>query len=178
MSFSRIALSGLTVATLALFATPSFAAFDTTISNSFDVKVQVNKACIFTAGKAADVVFTTVDTNSTADQTVSTNIKVKCSKNTSFEIALTPGNNSDTGGLGFMKLSTAGATPTVDQKINYTLKKGVDSSAWGNKTGVNAQASKGTGAEQSFKVDATVLGASWNVEPGAYLDTVTVTVNY
>lgn len=177
MSTQRIAFSALAAATLTLCATSSFAALDQSITNTFDVKVQVAKACIFTTAKSADIVFDRVDVTTITDKTKSTDIQVKCSKNTAFEIALTPGNNGDTGGSGFMKLAGA-ATPAADQKINYTLKKNTDGSPWGNTPGVNVLASKGIGADQTFKVDAVIRGASWNVEPGDYIDTVTVTVNY
>ncbi|MDR2333339.1 MAG: spore coat U domain-containing protein [Burkholderiaceae bacterium] len=183
MSIQRIALSRIAAASLALFASVSFA---DTLTGNFDVKVLVKKACSINPVKAADVTFDDVDTVNTTAQTKQTTLIVKCSKGTSYEIGLTPGNTdaaspTSTTGNGFMKRNPVGTTATADQKIAYKLTKdSAGATPWGSVTGTTGNTYKATGdsTNQSVTVYATVAGSAWNVEPGNYLDNVTVTVTY
>lgn len=179
-----MAVSSIAAAALALFATSSFA--DTAPTGSFDVKVTVTKACAITTLKAGDVQFDPVNTTNTTGQSKQTTLSVKCSKTTPYEIGLSPGNvdatnPANTAGLGFMKRTPAGSANLADQKIAYQLNTAANA-VWGNVTGAsgNTLKSTGNGAIQNHVVTAVVTGSAtvWNVEPGDYLDTVTVTVTY
>ncbi|WP_353236433.1 spore coat protein U domain-containing protein [Diaphorobacter ruginosibacter] len=183
MSFTKTALSSIAAASLMLLTSASFA---DTVSGSFDVKVTVNKSCAINPSKAADVQFDTVDTTNNTAQTKQTILTVKCSKGTSYEIGLTPGNTDaanplNTSGVGFMKRTSAGVTDAADQKIAYKLTKDSGgATAWGSTTGTsgNTVTKTGDSTAQTFTVYASVAGSAWNVEPGSYMDTVTVTVTY
>ncbi len=99
------------------------------------------------------------------------NIDVLCTLATPYAIALDAGgsylapNRQITDGLGNF--------------LSYTLADNLTSLAWGDDgatiTGASV-AGTGTGALQSYVVDATLIGA--NVPTGAYSDTVNVTVTY
>ena len=185
MSFKKITLSSVAAASLALFASASFA--QSTTTGSFDVKVTVTKSCAINPVTAPDVQFDSVDTTNTTAQTKSTTLNVRCSRGTTYEIGLTPGNfdatnPTSTTGNGFMKRTAAGITTAAEQKIAYKLTKDAGgATAWGNVTGTSGNTTKATGNGnlQPVTVYGTVAGGSaWNVEPGSYADTVTVTVTF
>ncbi|MET3184271.1 UNVERIFIED_ORG: spore coat protein U-like protein [Variovorax guangxiensis] len=157
-------------AVLAALATS--AAIADTASSTFKVLITVTKACSVTAGTASNIDFGSVTSTATA-LSASSNISVTCSKSTPYNIGLLPSNSSTTG-AGVM-------SNTGPDTIAYQLRSAsATGPIWGNTatpTDVgNGVAGTGTGAAQSIPVWATV--ASVNVTPGAYLDTVTVQVNY
>jgi spore coat protein U-like protein len=174
MRSQRLILSGITAVLLGIASAATFA---DTVNGSFNVKVQVLKACSVTPTNPADIVFDTVSTTSTAAQSKTTSIAVQCSKTTPYEIGLTP-SNSNTTGAGVMT-KTGATSPTADQKIAYQINSPTNS-PWGNQTGAggNTVTGTGTGAVQTYVATAAVAGTVWNVEPGNYADTVTVTVTY
>lgn len=174
MRSQRFILPGITAVLLGMAFTASFAQ---TVTGSFNVKVQVLKACSITPTNPADIVFDNADTTSTAAQSKTTSIAVQCSKTTPYEIGLTP-SNANTTGAGVMT-KTGAASPTTDQRIAYQISSPA-SSPWGNKTGAggNTVTGTGTGAVQTYAATAAVAGTVWNVEPGNYADIVTVTVTY
>ncbi|MET3442367.1 spore coat protein U-like protein [Variovorax paradoxus] len=164
--------SFLLAAVLAVTATS--AAFAATTSSTFQVLITVNKACSVVAGAASNIDFGQVN-SSTPAVSASSNINVTCSKSTPYNVGLTPSNSSTTG-AGVMLPAVAGPD-TVPYQLRSVSATGP---IWGNTataTAVgNGVAGTGTGATQAIPVFATVANA--NVTPGAYLDTVTVTVNY
>jgi spore coat protein U-like protein len=159
-------------AVLAALATS--AAVAATATSTFQVLITVTKACSVTAGTASNIDFGSVASTATA-LSASSNISVTCSKSTPYNIGMLPSNNNTTG-AGVMSPVVAGP-----DTIAYQLRSvSATGPIWGNTatpTAVgNGVAGTGTGAAQSIPVWATV--ASVNVTPGAYLDTVTVQVNY
>lgn len=174
MRTQRLVLSGIAAALLGIAST---AALADTVTGTFNVKVQVLKACTITPTNPADITFDTVPTTSTAAQSKTTSIAVICSKTTPYEIGLTPA-NANTAGAGVMT-KTGATTPTADQKIAYQLNKPT-SGVWGNQTGTSGNTVTGTGSgvSQAYVATAAVAGTVWNVEPGNYNDIVTVTVTY
>ncbi len=174
MRSQRPILPGIAAMLLGIATSATFA---DTVSGSFNVKVQVLKACSITPTNPADIVFDSADTTSTTAQSKTTSIAVQCSKSTPYEIGLTPSNANTTGAGTMTKVGAA--SPTADQRIAYQINSPA-SSAWGNKTGAggNTVTGTGTGAVQTYVATASVAGTVWNVEPGNYADIVTVTVTY
>ena len=165
---SLIVAAVLAVTTSAVLAATSPA------TATFQVLITVAKACSVTAGSGSNINFNTVDSSAT-NLSASSNISVTCSKSTPYNIGLLPSNNSSTG-AGVMSPAVTGP-----DTIAYQLRSvSATGPIWGNTatpTDVgNGVAGTGNGAAQSIPVWATV--ASVNVTPGAYLDTVTVQVNY
>lgn len=140
----------------------------------FTVKVPMIKSCQVTTTGALD--FGSVMSGSTPTTTSSSAnlINVTCTKNTPYNIGLTP-SNGNVDGMGVMVNNPL--TDTVD----YQLQSNASGQVWGNKnvtatnTG-NGVAGIGTGAAKGETVFATV--ANTDVKPDTYSDTVTVHVNY
>lgn len=164
--------SFLLAAVLAVTATS--AAMADIKTSTFQVLINVAKACSVTAGNASNINFGTVDSSATG-LSASGNISVTCSKTTPYNVGLTP-SNTDTAGAGVMS-GVPGNSDTVAYQLRSVSATGP---VWGSTatptTVGNGVAGTGTGAAQTIPVFATV--ASANVTPGAYSDTVTVTVNY
>ncbi|WP_432727970.1 Csu type fimbrial protein [Variovorax sp. W6] len=164
---SLIVAAVLAVTTSAVLAATSPA------TATFQVLITVAKACSVTAGAGSNINFNTVDSSAT-NLSASSNISVTCSKSTPYNIGLLPSNNSTTG-AGVM--STAAVTDTIPYQLRSVSATGA---IWGSTATStlpgNGVSGTGTGSAQSIPVWATV--ASVNVTPGAYLDTVTVQVNY
>ncbi|MBT2334950.1 spore coat protein U domain-containing protein [Variovorax paradoxus] len=164
---SLIVAAVLAVTTSAVLAATSPA------TATFQVLINVNKACSVVAGAASKIDFGSVDSSAT-NLSNSSNISVTCSKTTPYNIGLLPSNN-DTTGAGAMTPATG------TDKVFYQLRSvSATGAIWGSTataTAVgNGVAGTGTGVAQSIPVWATV--ASANVTPGAYSDVVTVQVNY
>lgn len=144
-------------------------------TSTFQVVINVAKACSVTAGTASNINFGTVDSSATG-LSASSNISVTCSKTTPYNVGLQPSNSSTTGG-GVMRADTGGVTDTVAYQLRSVSATGPVWGSTATETAVgNGVAGTGTGAAQTIPVFATV--ASANVTPGTYRDTVTVQVNY
>ncbi|MDQ0572827.1 spore coat protein U-like protein [Variovorax paradoxus] len=164
--------SFLLAAVLAVTATS--AAFAATTTSTFQVLITVNKACSVVAGTASNIDFGSVNSSATA-LSASSNINVTCSKSTPYNVGLLPSNNSTTG-AGVMSPAVAGPD-TVAYQLRSVSATGPVWGSTATATAVgNGVAGTGTGVAQTIPVFATVANA--NVTPGAYLDTVTVQVNY
>jgi len=105
----------------------------------------------------------------------STTIRVICPTGTAYNIGVLPSNNN-TAGAGVMS-ATGGNPDTIPYQLRRTSGSGP---IWGNtatptSTG-NGVGGTGNGANQDYPVYASVPNS--NVRPGAYSDTVRVTVNY
>ncbi|WP_250479899.1 MULTISPECIES: spore coat U domain-containing protein [unclassified Caballeronia] len=163
----RLALLA-TSASAALLAAPVNAATDTT---SFGVKITITSTCDIHSTPATDVDFGTVSSTATnVDQAGTLNIK--CTKGTTYKIALDNGQNADTGGQRRMKQVSGSNT----YYVNYNLYQNSGrTTAWGAAV-ADSYAGSGTGANQSISVYGRVPDA--NVQAGSYTDTVTATVTY
>ena len=162
------------VATAIVAATVTSAALAATSTSTFQVLINVAKACSVTAGAGSNINFGTVDSSATG-LTANSNISVTCSKSTPYNVGLLPSNNSTTG-AGVMAPAVAGPD-TVAYQLRSVSATGPVWGSTATPTAVgNGVAGTGTGAAQTIPVFATVANA--NVTPGAYADTVTVQVNY
>ncbi|MBF5002813.1 Csu type fimbrial protein [Diaphorobacter caeni] len=180
MSTRRVVLTSLASCALAVFATGAIAAASNPATTSFPVTATVVKACTVAMNSAAGIAFGEFETNSTASAAQTTTINVTCSKKTGYTIALTP-SNASTSGAGVMTLGGMDfASASADQKIAYQLQQPTGSGVWGNVTGTgpNVYTGTGNGAVQPIIVNGSVAAGAWNVEPGAYSDTVQVKVTY
>jgi spore coat protein U-like protein len=110
--------------------------------------------------------------SSTAVLDASTSVGVTCTNGTSYTVGLDNGTTS--GATSATRLMAGGGSDT----LGYSLyKDSARSSVWGNSVGSNTTAGTGSGSLQSLTVYGRVP-ASQFVAPGAYTDTVTVTVSY
>lgn len=142
------------------------------VSDTFEVRITIEAACVVTAGAASDIDLGTVPATAT-DVTGTSDILVNCSNTTPYFIGLAP-SNGDANGAGEM----LGASDSVPYQLSST--PGPSGTIWGNtatSTAVgNGVAGTGTGADQPIPVYVTVPSA--NFIPGDYVDTVTVNVNF
>ncbi len=151
----------------ALFGTP--AAQAATASSSFQVQLTLQATCAVTSVSTLD--FGSATLLSTAiDQ--STTLNVQCSQTTPFNVGLNAGTTS--GGTTTVRKLTAGGAQTVDYAL---YRDAAHTQVWGDTIGTNTLASTGTGAGQSFAIYGRVP-VQTTPAPGAYTDTVTVTVTY
>lgn len=145
---------------------------------TFQVLMTITSSCHVSVG--SDMNLGSVS-SSTTNASSSNTLSVNCSKNTHFNIGLSPSatNNGTDAGAGNL-VSTDDAATNTD-KIPYQLKQTSATGAnWGNTATAsdagNGVSGTGTGANQSFTVYAVVANA--NFTPDTYSDVVTVNVNY
>lgn len=166
-------LLAISSAALAVFvAIPVVHAADAT--TTFAVSATVNPKCVVSA---ADLSFGTTYVPGSGDVSATSNISVNCTKSTGFTVKLDAGGAADYAS----RVMIAGPESLAYQLYtdsNHTTIWGDGSSSTGAVSGTGL----GMGAVQV--VDATVYGVipdsalNQSVAPGAYSDTVTVTVTY
>ena len=146
-----------------------------TATTTFAVTATVLKACSVNATAIAFGNYTpgggAINVNTSA-------VNVNCTKNTTYTVALNGG--STTGGTVAQRLMGNGAN-TLQYNI-YTAA--TDTTVFGDGSGTSATGA-GTGAGMSAAATAFTMYANLpdnptnqNAAPGAYTDTVTVTVTY
>ena len=153
---------------LTLMAGASQAA--TSITSTFQVKISIGAACVFSTGAASDMDFgpQTLLT-SVINQTSA--INVQCTNTTPYTIGLNGGSVANSVTARQMK-SLAGAF------VNYSLfRDAAHTSNWGNTIGTDTLSGIGTGATVIHTVYGQVP-VQTTPATGAYADTVTVTVTY
>lgn len=160
----------LTVAAAALscvaFADRSHAT--NTVSTTFGVQVTVSSSCIINSTSTMD--FATVGVL-TLNQDSTSSIAVQCTNSTPYDIGLNEGTGS--GATVAVRKMTSGSNT-----INYSLyTDSARTSVWGNSIGSNTQHAVGNGAAQNYTVFGRVPVQAMPA-PGAYTDTITVTVTY
>ena len=160
-------LSLLAVALLASAAVPAMAASNPATAN-FNVTLTVQKACTVTA---SDMVFGTHDFTEATNIDNTSTISVKCTKGTSYGVALSKGNGaSETARV--MKGATTADT------VAYALYNDSGRTVnWGTAAGA-LTGQTGTGSAQSLTVYGRVAPAALNVTPDNYSDIVAVSVTY
>lgn len=160
--------------TATLLAATSLTAISTanaaTATGNFKVLLTVESICNLTAGTASDINLGTVKDGTAKSGTNS--IAVACSTGTLYKIGLKP-SDSSAGGIGVL---TGPGVPTIGYKLS---KDAAGTIPWGNTAITNTVDATGTGVLKpiSYPVYATTT-TSTDVIPGAYSDTVTVTVTY
>jgi spore coat protein U-like protein len=170
-----------------LFAGAAQAASTTT--TTFNVTANVPSLCKVSA---ANLAFGTYTPGSGA-VTGNSAISVNCTNGTAFTVALNAG--SSTGAsftnrnmTGTGSADTAGNTATTSALLNYqlytTATVGSGGTVWGDGSGTSTVAGTGTGMGTPQAITETVYGqipdsgTNLTAAPGAYSDTVTVTVSY
>lgn len=168
---SRLRLPRLTIITLgalmgaAAFVLPA-SAQTTTATTSFQVTATVLKLC---SVSATNLAFGDYTPTAVSDQTSA--LTVLCTTNTPYTIAL----NLGTATSPTLRAMTSAGTTTT---LNYLLYRDASRTAiWGETTGTDTYSSSGTGTNQTVTVYGRVPAAQ-RPQPGAYTDTVTVTLTY
>ena len=153
-----------TLAGLAAVAGP--AAAQTTATTTFQVTATVLKLCSVTATNLA---FGDYTPTAASDQT--STLTVLCTTNTPYTIALNLGTATSPT---TRTMTSAGASTT----LNYLLyRDSTRTSIWGETTSTDTLAGTGSGTNQAITVYGRVP-ANQRPQPGAYTDTVTVTLTY
>jgi spore coat protein U-like protein len=163
IALSRTAALG-ALAGLAALALP--AAAQTTATTTFQVTATVLKLCSVTATNLA---FGDYTPTAASDQT--STLTVLCTTNTPYTVALNLGTAASPTARA---MTSAGASTT----LNYLLyRDSTRTSIWGETTGTDTLAGTGTGTNQALTVYGRIP-ANQRPQPGAYTDTVTVTLTY
>ncbi len=160
-------------ATLAAGVMAAGVAQAATTTTTFAVTATVQSTCSATAAALAFPNYTP----GTGTLTGNTNINVKCTKNTPFTVSLNAG--STVGDAFAQRLMASGAN-TLQYNLYTTAALGT---IFGDGTGGTATV-PGTGTGVATAVAVTVYGqlpdnaTNQAAVPGAYSDTITVTVTY
>jgi spore coat protein U-like protein len=142
-----------------------------TATSTFQVTATVNSACQATATNLAFGAYTPGSGLINQTSTVS----VRCTQGTTYSIGL----NAGTFGTIAARQMGFGA-----QRLNYSLfRDAARTQNWGNTPPTDTVAGSGTGiaaAYTAYTVYGQILDSAANqaVTPGAYTDTITVTVTY
>lgn len=157
---------------LGLLAGASSAAFASTASTTFQVKITITNACDAAALSAGDI---DLGSHSFLDSNIngSSSLSVKCTNGAPYTIALNAGSNPSTPGDVTTRRMLNGAANYVPYNL---YKDSAFATVWGLTLGTNTVASTGTGVAQSFPIYAKALPG--NVPAGVYVDTVQATVTY
>ncbi|MBZ3692946.1 Csu type fimbrial protein [Phyllobacterium calauticae] len=168
MSFGYSVRSFTTVGLAALLglSSPALAA---TATGSFTVQITIQASCVFVS--ATSLTFTAVGVIAANDDATST-LSVQCTNTTPYNIGLSAGTGTGATVASRKMTGPAGAL------VNYTLYSDTNrTTVWGQTIGTDTVSASGTGAAQSYTVYGRVP-VQTTPAPGAYTDTITVTVTY
>ncbi|RZS83814.1 spore coat protein U-like protein [Phyllobacterium myrsinacearum] len=168
MSFGYSLRSFTTVGLAALlgFSSPALAA---TASGSFTVQITIQASC--TVVSTAPLTFAAVGVI-TANEDASTTLSVQCTNTTPYNIGLNAGL-----GIG-ATVASRKMTGPAGALVNYTLYSDSNrTTVWGQTVNTDTVSAVGTGAAQPYTVYGRVPTQN-TPAPGAYTDTITVTVTY
>jgi spore coat protein U domain-containing protein, fimbrial subunit CupE1/2/3/6 len=140
-----------------------------TATTTFQVQMTVTSSCVINSAPTLDFGSTGVLTGN-VDQ--SSTLQVQCTNTTPYNIGLDAGAGS--GASIATRKMTSGGSAT----INYSLYTNSGrTTVWGDVIGTNTVSGTGNGATQSYPIYGRVP-AQTTPAPGAYTDTITVTVTY
>jgi spore coat protein U-like protein len=147
----------------------------TTTTSTFSVQLQITAQCVINSTAtlnfgSAGVLGGAAGTTNT-DQT--TSIGVQCTNTTPYNVGLDAGTTVG-GSTTTRLLLNASTSETIQYKL-YTNSG--HTTNWGNAVGTDTVSGTGTGSTQSFTIYGRVPPQA-TPTPGAYADTVTVTVTY
>lgn len=152
---------------IALVASAGTAAAATS-TTTFDVSATVASSC---SASATDLAFGTYDPLAVLPTDGIATVTVQCTLLTTYNIGLSVGTGS--GATVSSRKMTKGA-----DTLNYSLYQDpAHLLVWGNTPGTDTVAGVGTGLALPHIAYGRVPTAQ-NVNTGAYLDTITVTINY
>jgi len=162
----RLRIKGV-VATVCLLAFASLSLAATTTSN-FTVQIALTASCSINSAAALDFGSQAI-LSANVDQT--STLAVQCSNTTPYNIGLDAGTGAGAT-VATRKMTSGGNT------VSYSLYSDSGrTTVWGNTVGTDTVAATGNGSAQSYTVYGRVA-AQTTPAPGAYSDTVTVTVTY
>ena len=146
-------------------------------TDQFDVLLTVDSVCAIVTGATQDINLGTVAAGEAQmpafTKTGSTTITTNCSKGATAKITLKPVSTNSADGTGNLLGGTAGA-----EKVAYKLTSvSKDGDAWGTTTPVTTAAALNYATPIITTVYATVTSTA-DVTPGAYKDTVNVSVTF
>ena len=157
------------VLTTGLLVLAPVAAMASTATNTFAVSTLVLSVCTVAATPLA---FTNYDPTSGSNLDGTTTVAVLCTAGTPYNVRMSPGANGVTVTTRKMLLA-AGA-----DLLPYSLYRDSGRTQnWGATDGTDTAAGTGSGLPQTLTVYGRIASGA-TVAAGAYLDTVTVTVNY
>jgi spore coat protein U-like protein len=139
-----------------------------TASTTMVVSATVVKVCIVAT---TPIAFGSYTPSSASPVTATATISVTCTNGTSYELGLDAGTGSGAS-TATRKLTITGDT------LNYQLFR--DSSyslTWGNSTGADVLTASGVGSLVTHTIYGRIAAGQYRT-PGAYTDTVTITVSY
>lgn len=143
-----------------------------TASNTFQVTATVISAC--TISGATLNFGSSIDPLATATPLdASSTLSVVCTNTTPYTVALDAGQNAG-GATNFGARSMKSGSYTLGYQLYLDAGR---SSVWGNGTGSSVHSGTGTGSTQNLTIYGRLPSLA-NVVPGAYTDTVTVTISY
>jgi spore coat protein U-like protein len=150
-------------------ALPALAA---TASNTFQVTATVISAC--TVSGATLNFGSSIDPLATATPLdASSTLSVVCTNTTPYTVALDAGQNAG-GAANFGARAMKSGSDTLGYQLYLDAGR---STVWGNGTGSSTHSGTGTGSTQNLTIYGRLPSLA-NVVPGAYTDTVTVTISY
>src|SRR5262245_10622185 len=150
------------------FAVLSGVAYGATATTTFQVQLTITAQCIINSASTLNfgsqgLLLANVDQTST--------LQVQCTDTTPYNIGLNAGTGSGAT-VNVRKLTNGGST------INYSLyTDAARTTVWGNTIGTDTVAGTGDGSSQAFTIYGRTPAQTTPV-PGAYADTITVTVTY
>ncbi|MET0519259.1 MAG: spore coat U domain-containing protein [Burkholderiaceae bacterium] len=174
--FKQIAKSArrasLRVAVPGLLSLSALSAQAGTASNTFQVTATISSSCTVSGsalnfGSAIDPLATATPLDATSTLTVT------CTNTTPYTVALNAGTNAG-GPSNFTTRTMKSGANTLGYQIYLDSGR---STVWGDGTASSTKAGTGTGGAQALTVYGRIPSLA-NVVPGAYTDTVTVTVSY
>ena len=146
-------------------------------TDQFDVLLTVDEVCAVVTGATADISLGNIAAGEAQmpafTKTGSTTITTNCSKGATAKITLKPVSTNSANGTGKLLGGTSGAEE-VAYKLTSVSK---DGDAWGTTTPVTTAAALNYATPIITTVYATVTSTA-DVTPGAYKDTVNVSVTF
>ncbi len=158
-------------ALLAAFGVSLFGQADAgTATATFNVTATINPACTI---QASELNFGTYAEAQVDGQST---ITVTCTSTTAWEVALNAGSSAGAT-IGNRRMTGPGPS-----NLNYGLfTDAARTVTWGDKPalpGQNTVSGFGTGSAQALTVFGRIPGGQGTANPGAYLDTITVTITF
>ncbi len=162
------ARGGFTRLALVFLVCAQFAVFGQTATSTIAVAATVIKVCVATTTPMA---FANYNASGASPNDATATISVLCTLGTTYEIALDAGLGSGA--------TTAGRKMTfLTSLLNYQIYRDAGRSlSFGNSNGTDTVSGTGTGLLVTHTAYGRIATGQY-LSPGAYVDTVTVTVTY
>lgn len=172
----------LLTATLLAAGTLSAANAAPITTDQFDVLLTVDSVCAIVTGDTQDINLGNIAAGEAqmpaGGVTGTTTITTRCSKGATAKIALQPVSTLNTDGTGNLKGPGTGGAETVAYKLTSTA--GLAGTPWGNVVDTNT-VTTAAATNYATPIETTVYATvtdTADVTPGAYKDTVNVSVTF